>query len=113
MFKKSYAKLPAQDPERARAFYREKLGFEPIHEHNGHLRYACGGQEFLVFPSSGKPAGDHDQLGLVVDDVEAAYAELQSRGVAFEYDGIKDYGVVKAAWFKDSEGNLLSINQFV
>ncbi|HZT91095.1 MAG TPA: VOC family protein [Gaiellaceae bacterium] len=112
MFKRSYAKLPAQDVERARAFYRDVLGFEPVSEHNGHMRFECGGQQFLVFPSSGKPSGDHDQLGLVVDDVEAAHAELESRGVRFEPEGIKDFGIVKAAWFHDSEGNLISINEF-
>lgn len=59
----------------------------------------------------------------MVDDVEAAAAALRERGVELETyepppgcsfrDGIMDYGVVKAAWFKDSEGNLISIAQFV
>ena len=122
-FRSSYAKLPAQDVERARAFYRDVLGFEPARDHQSHLLYECGGSSFLVFPSSGSPSGTHDQVGFVVDDVEAAAAELRSRGVELETydappgcsfrDGIMDYGPVKAAWFKDSEGNLISIAQFV
>ncbi|HEY5694307.1 MAG TPA: VOC family protein [Gaiellaceae bacterium] len=122
-FRSSYAKLPAQDVERARAFYRDVLGFEPARDHQSHLFYECGGSSFLVFPSSGSPSGTHDQVGFVVDDVEAAAAELRSRGVELETydappgcsfrDGIMDYGPVKAAWFKDSEGNLISIAQFV
>jgi hypothetical protein len=69
------------------------------------------------------PAGTHDQLGFAVDDVEATAAELRTRGVDLESyeappgctfrDGVMDYGAVKAAWFKDSEGNLISIAQFV
>lgn len=122
-FRSSYAKLPAQDVERARAFYRDVLGFEPARDHQSHLFYECGGSSFLVFPSSGSASGTHDQVGFVVDDVEAAAAELRSRGVELETydappgcsfrDGIMDYGPVKAAWFKDSEGNLISIAQFV
>jgi catechol 2,3-dioxygenase-like lactoylglutathione lyase family enzyme len=121
-FRTSYAKLPAQDVERARAFYRDALGFEPAREHRGHLFYECGGASFLVFPSSGSPSGTHDQLGFVVDDVEAAAAQLRERGIELEAyeappgcsfrDGIMDYGAVKAAWFKDSEGNLISVAQF-
>jgi catechol-2,3-dioxygenase len=120
MFKATYAKLPAQDIERARSFYADTLGLTPNHEHNGHLRYEVGGQQFLVFPSSGSPSGTHDQLGLVVEDIDAAAAQLRDKGVTLERfenlpqreDGIADFGVVRAAWFKDSEGNLLSINQF-
>jgi catechol 2,3-dioxygenase-like lactoylglutathione lyase family enzyme len=123
IFRSSYAKLPAQDVERARAFYRDVLGFEPVRENHGHLFYECGGASFLVFPSSGSPSGTHDQLGFAVDDVEAAAARLRDRGVQLEsYDappgctfreGIMDYGAVRAAWFKDSEGNLISLAQFV
>jgi catechol 2,3-dioxygenase-like lactoylglutathione lyase family enzyme len=123
IFRSSYGKLPAQDIERARAFYRDVLGFEPVREHRNHLFYECGGASFLVFPSSGSPSGTHDQLGFVVDDVEAAVATLRDRGVELETyeappgstvrDGVMDHGTVKAAWFKDSEGNLLSVAQFV
>jgi catechol 2,3-dioxygenase-like lactoylglutathione lyase family enzyme len=123
LFRSSYGKLPAQDVERARAFYRDVLGFEPVREHRNHLFYECGGGSFLVFPSTGAPSGTHDQLGFVVEDVEAAVAELRARGVDFEKyeappgstvrDGIMDHGTVKAAWFKDTEGNLISVAQFV
>lgn len=111
----AYGKLPAQDTERARRFYAEKLGLRPFGERNNHLYYDVGGVRFVVFPSSGTPSGTHDQLGLVVDDLEGTLAELRSRGVAFEdYPGLTEAGVatfgpMKAAWFKDSEGNLLSL----
>lgn len=120
--KQIYAKLPASDVERARAFYMDKLDLTPFGEHNNHLHYEVGGSYFIVYPSSGTASGTHDQLGLVVDHVELMVAALRANGVVFEEyepppganvaDGIMDFGGVKAAWFKDSEGNLLSIVEF-
>lgn len=110
----AYAKLPAQDIERARRFYEERLGLRAFGEHNGHLYYDVGGARFMVFPSTGQPSGTHDQVGFVVDDIAARVAELRGRGIVFEAnqltrDGIADFGTVRAAWFKDSEGNLLNL----
>lgn len=118
----SYAKLPAQDVERARAFYRDAFGLEPFNEVHGHLYYDVAGVPLLIFPSSGAPSGTHDQFGLVVDDLAATLAALEEQGVTPEEfpappgatvtDGVMDRGFMKAAWVKDSEGNLLSIAQF-
>jgi mannose-6-phosphate isomerase-like protein (cupin superfamily) len=79
-----------------------------------------GGGLFLCL--YGAASGTHDQLGFVVEDVESMIARLRTNGVIFEEyepppgasatDGIMDFGGVKAAWFKDSEGNLLSIVEF-
>ena len=118
----TFAKLPARDVERARAFYADKLNLTPFGEDNGHLFYEIGGSHFMVYPSSGAASGTHDQIGFVVEDVESMVARLRSNGGIFEEyepspgasatDGIMDFGGVKAAWFKDSEGNLLSIVEF-
>jgi catechol 2,3-dioxygenase-like lactoylglutathione lyase family enzyme len=122
------ARLPAQDLERARAFYAEKLGLEPAEERPGGLLYRCARGEFGLFESSGAPSGSHTQMAWEVDDIEATVAELQARGVVLEQydlpglttvDGIAEVpdnypskGVgERAAWFKDSEGNLLAIGQ--
>jgi catechol 2,3-dioxygenase-like lactoylglutathione lyase family enzyme len=120
--RQAYAKLPAQDVERARAFYAEKLGLTPVGEHHHHLHYEVGGTYFIVYPSTGAPSGTHDQLGLVVDDLAATVARLRDNGAVLEEyaappgatvtDGVMDNGFVKAAWFKDSEGNLLSVAEF-
>jgi catechol 2,3-dioxygenase-like lactoylglutathione lyase family enzyme len=121
-FTDAYGKLPAQDVARAKAFYADKLGLAPYREHADHLYYEVGGTTFIIFPSAGAPSGTHDQLGLIVDDVESTVARLQSVGVTVEIypsppgatmkNGIMDRGNMKAAWFKDSEGNLLSIAEF-
>jgi catechol 2,3-dioxygenase-like lactoylglutathione lyase family enzyme len=124
---RAYAKLPAGDVERARAFYADKLDLTPFGERDGHLFYELGeGSHFMVYPSGGAASGSHDQIGFAVDDVESMVAALRSNGVIFEEyepprgasagasatDGVMDFGGVKAAWFKDSEGNLLSIVEF-
>jgi catechol 2,3-dioxygenase-like lactoylglutathione lyase family enzyme len=121
-------RLPAQDLERARAFYTDKLGLEPVEEREGGLRYVGAAGEFALFESAGAPSGHHTQMGWEVDDIEATVADLRSRGVVFEeydapglrtVDGIADIegnypskGIGdRGAWFRDSEGNLLGIGQ--
>ena len=122
-------RLPAQDLERARRFYAEKLGLEPHEERPGGLLYRCGRGEFSLFESSGSSSGVFTQMAWQVDDITATVAELKRRGVVFEeYDlpGLTTANGVaevegtypskggigeRAAWFKDSEGNLLAIGQ--
>lgn len=121
-FTQLYGKLPAKDVHRARAFFAQRLGLEPFGERDNHLYYEVGGAHFIIFPSTGAPSGTHDQLGLVVDDLEREVARLRSKGVVFEEypalpgaemrDGIMRRGHMKAAWFKDTEGNLISIAEF-
>lgn len=83
-----YAKLPAQDFDRARQFYVDTLGLRPTWEGDGYVRFDCAsGSSFLVFASSGKSSGDHDQCGWIVDDIEAEVADLRRRGVMFEEFG--------------------------
>ncbi len=77
-------RLPAQDLERARAFYSEKLGLEPDEERPGGLLYRCANCEFALFQSAGSSAGTFTQMGWDVDDIDATVAELKKRGVVFE-----------------------------
>jgi catechol 2,3-dioxygenase-like lactoylglutathione lyase family enzyme len=120
-------RLPAQDLERARAFYSEKLGLEPVEERQGGLRYVFENGEFALFESAGASSGDHTQMGWEVEDIDATVRELRARGVVFEeYDGLlKTVGGIahiegnypskgnaeRGAWFRDSEGNMLGIGQ--
>jgi catechol 2,3-dioxygenase-like lactoylglutathione lyase family enzyme len=69
-------RLPAQDLERARAFYAEKLGLEPSEERPGGLLYRCAQGEFVLFQSEGAPSGSHTQMAWQVDDIEATVAQL-------------------------------------
>jgi catechol 2,3-dioxygenase-like lactoylglutathione lyase family enzyme len=121
-------RLPARDLNRARKFYSEKLGLDPIEERPGGLRYRSNNSFFVLFESAGEASGTHTQMGWEVADIGAIVAALKARGVVFEeYDlpGLKtENGIAeiagnypskgvgeKGAWFKDSEGNLLGIGQ--
>jgi catechol 2,3-dioxygenase-like lactoylglutathione lyase family enzyme len=124
-------RLPAQDLDRARAFYAERLGLEPVDERPGGLLYRVGGGEFALFHSSGRASGDHTQIAFEVPDLGRTVAELRSRGVEFEeYDapGLRTRGGIaeiegnypskgatgeRGAWFRDSEGNVLGVGQAV
>ncbi len=123
------ARIPAQDLQRARSFYAEKLGLEPSEERPGGLLYRCGEGEFALFESTGAASGDHTQMAWEVEDIEATVEWLRVRGVVFEeYDfpGLRTVNGIaevagnypskggvgeKAAWFRDSEGNLFGIGQ--
>jgi catechol 2,3-dioxygenase-like lactoylglutathione lyase family enzyme len=122
-------RLPAQDLERARSFYSEKLGLEPVEERRGGLLYRCGSGFFALFESAGAASGSHTQMAWEVADIEATTAALRARGVVFEeYDlpGLRTVDGIatiagnypsnggageNGAWFRDSEGNLLGIGQ--
>jgi catechol 2,3-dioxygenase-like lactoylglutathione lyase family enzyme len=121
-------RLPAQDLERARRFYSEKLGLEPSEERPGGLLYESASGTFALFLSGGASSGEFTQMGWEVDDIEATVAELKARGVVFEevdlpglktVDGIADIEGnypskgrgERGAWFRDSEGNMLGVGQ--
>jgi catechol 2,3-dioxygenase-like lactoylglutathione lyase family enzyme len=113
--------LPAADLKRARAFYSEKLGLEPTEELPQGLTYEAGAAtRFILFPTRSRPSGTHTQIGFAVDDIQAVVNDLKARGAVFEeYDfpglktvnSIANTGPIRAAWLKDSEGNLLGIVQ--
>lgn len=121
-------RLPARDLNRARAFYSEKLGLDPVEQREGGLRYVCAGGEFAIFVSAGMQSGTHTQMAWEVEDIETTVRELRARGVEFEeYDlpGLKTVDGIaeitgnypskgigeRGAWFRDSEGNVLGIGQ--
>jgi catechol 2,3-dioxygenase-like lactoylglutathione lyase family enzyme len=120
------ARIPTQDLGRARRWYSEKLGLEPAEERDGGLRYEGSTGVFCLFASAGSSDGSFTQMGFYVDDIEATVAGLKARGVVFEeYPGCinsimeiegnypsKGSGE-RAAWFRDSEGNLFGVGQVV
>lgn len=114
--------VPTTDPERARAFYAGKLGLPIVAEQ---LPFA------LVFDAKGitlrvivvqelSPA-QYTVLGWEVPDIAEAVGGLQARGVEFvRYRGMQqdDLGIWtapgtldKVAWFRDPDGNTLSLSQ--
>ena len=113
--------MATADPVRAKAFYRDQLGLELVRED---LPFA------LVFEVNGimlrvqvvrelKPAS-HTVLGWNVADIEATAKRLEQAGVKLEhFDGVPQDALgiwtapsgAKVGWFKDPDGNILSIAQ--
>jgi predicted enzyme related to lactoylglutathione lyase len=117
-----YAYIPAQDLARARRFYEQKLGFVPKQEIAGGVVYQFAeGTACFLYPTPNAGTSQASQAFWQVADVEREVAELKGRGVTFEqYDvpggqkspsGVVTAGGAKAAWFKDSEGNIMAIIQ--
>ena len=114
-----YSYIPAKDANRARKFYEEKLGFKPKEEVAGGVAYEFGDHTAcFLYPTPNAGTSKASQAFWQVDDVEREVAELKKRGVVFEeYDtpemktvnSIFTGGGAKAAWFKDSEGNILAV----
>jgi catechol 2,3-dioxygenase-like lactoylglutathione lyase family enzyme len=113
--------IPASDLGRAQAWYADKLGLTPDQEEPEALLYRSGADRlFLLFASSDAGTAQHQLGAWLVEDLAAEVAELRGRGVVFEdydqpglrtVDGIAITPVGKAAWFKDSEGNVLTMTQ--
>ncbi len=116
------ATVAVKDLATARAFYEEKLGLTPDPAQgapeNGVVSYRCGSAALMVYVSDFAGTNRATAATWPVADADAVVAELRGRGVAFEhYDfpgGSRDgdvhvFGTIRNAWFKDPDGNILSI----
>jgi catechol 2,3-dioxygenase-like lactoylglutathione lyase family enzyme len=116
-----YAYIPALDVKRARRFYEEKLGLKPAREVAGGVVYEFAAKtSCFLYPTPNAGTSKASQAFWQVEDVEREVAELKARGVQFEdYDEpgmrtvnhILTAGGAKAAWFKDTEGNIMAVIQ--
>jgi catechol 2,3-dioxygenase-like lactoylglutathione lyase family enzyme len=111
--------VPVTDVDRAKAFYVDKVGFNPDHDHqvSDDLRFVQ-----LTPPGSGcsisigtglttMPPGSLEGLQLVVKDIEAAHRELAARGV--EVSDIQDLPWGSFVFFADPDGNRWNVQQIV
>jgi len=122
-FVTAFAVLAASDLQRARAWYAEKLGLDPVMSiDNGTDVYMIGGTQVLIYETPSAGTARNTAMGVVVADLRGAMAELRSRGVVFEeydledgpttVDGVAgDEATGMAAWFTDSEGNIVNLVQ--
>ena len=114
-----YATIPAADLERAKQWYEQKLGVRPSREEPiGTIYELGGGTAFLLYPSPSAGQAPNTLATFSSTDIPADVAALRKRGIKFEdydvpglktIDGIAQFGDRRAAWFKDSEGNILAI----
>lgn len=115
------ASIPVLDINRAKVFYGETLGLGLVEDMamGGAIFEAGAGTKLYLYQREPSKA-DHTLAGFQVADIEEEVADLAAKGVEFmEYSAgpiqtenfIATLGDVKAAWFKDTEGNILSLNQ--
>jgi catechol 2,3-dioxygenase-like lactoylglutathione lyase family enzyme len=122
MFKntKAFSSFSVNDLAKAKQFYGEILGVEIVEAEEGLELHIANCTPIFIYPKGNHEPASFTVLNFPVDDVDAAVAELKSRGVKFEiYNGphIKtdENGVARApdgptiAWFKDPAGNFLSV----
>lgn len=117
-----YPTLPASDLERASRFYEDKLRLKKVDmpQPDGALVYQAGDcTRFMVYKTEAAP-GEATAAFFLVDDLDSEMKELRKNGVAFEdYDlpglhtenGVYAEDGMRGAWFKDSEGNILSLTE--
>ena len=112
--------VPTKDAQRARAFYEGKLGFRFVSDDQFALVLRAGETMIRIAKAQDFSPAPYTVLGWEVRDVEAVVRWLQKRGVAFEkYPFVQDQelgiwtapGGNKVAWFKDPDGNVLSLSQ--
>lgn len=114
------AVLPASDISRAREYWRDVLGQEPIVSDEGGDVYDFSGTTVLIYETQFAGTAQNTALNLVTDDLDRDMAELRSRGVTFHdydmpglktVDGVAEFGGLRGAWFSDSEGNIIAIGE--
>ena len=114
--------VPAKDLVRAKDFYQNKLGLKMLPmEFDDPLIFEAGfGTRLVVYYKAEGTKAEHTAVGFNVSDVEDVVEKLKAKGVVFEdYDNdriksvnhIVSFDSSKSAFFKDSEGNILSLNQ--
>lgn len=119
---KPMAFIVTADRDRAKAFYRDTLGFPLIGEDDFACVFDLNGTALRLSEVAGFRPQMHTVLGWEVGDIAATAAALKAAGVSFSfYDGMEQdaLGVwtppgstTRVAWFKDPDGNVLSLTQF-
>jgi predicted enzyme related to lactoylglutathione lyase len=116
------ANVPASDLDRARRFYADMFGLTPANDDPGGLIYTTGGgTSFFLYLTEYAGQAGHTIAQWHVKDVAAEVSELKDKGLQFERYDLPDVtwdgdiasieGMGRAAWFKDSEGNIMCIDE--
>lgn len=112
------ATLAVKDINAGKKFYGETLGLKQTDENPGGVTYACGPGTLFVYEAPSAGSGQATSASWKVGDVEGTVQELKGKGITFEqYDmpgGTREgdvhiMGSMKAAWFKDPDGNILCV----
>jgi catechol 2,3-dioxygenase-like lactoylglutathione lyase family enzyme len=112
------ATVAVKDMGAGKKFYGETLGLKQVDENPGGVTYQSGNGKLFVYSSPTAGTGQATCAFWDVDNIEQVAKDLSSKGVKFEqYDmpsgerqgDIHLIGPMKAAWFKDPDGNILGM----
>lgn len=109
--------VAVSDLDTGGAFFRDRLGLELLEAAPFAWRFGVGGGGQISVrkgqPNVGQTVGHFE-----VDDLDAAMADLRSRGIAFEeyetpktVNGVAQIGPARGAWFKDPDGNVFGLRE--
>jgi len=116
------AVLAASDLDRAKAWWHDVLGRDPVYEEpeGEAVFYDIGGTGVMVYRSDFAGTAKNTVLNLMTDDLDRDMTMLRTHGVMFHdydmpglktVDGVDELGDQRSAWFSDSEGNIFAIGQ--
>ncbi|MFF4345434.1 VOC family protein [Kitasatospora sp. NPDC001540] len=114
------AVIPVTDLERAKRYYHDTLGLTVARESAEEVVFRCGSTEFGMYETPYGGQAEHTLASWKVADLDREVAELRGRGVVFEeydlpglktVDGVVEADGMRAAWFKDPDGNVLCVNE--
>jgi len=115
---KVVASIAVSDIDKGKKFYGETLGLKQVDENPGGVTYDCGGNQLFVYPSPTAGSGQATCAFFEVSDFDESVDDLKNKGIELEsYDmpgmdketRVMTMGDMKAAWFKDTDGNILGV----
>lgn len=113
-----FATIAVSDINEGKKFYGDRLGLKQTDENPAGVTYQSGSGTLFIYESQTAGTGQATCAAWEVADIEAVVSELKSKGINFEHydmpgvtweDDISAMGPMKAAWFKDPDGNILSV----
>ncbi|HKH07493.1 MAG TPA: VOC family protein [Agromyces sp.] len=114
------AVLPASDLARARKYWHDVLGRDPVSSDEGGDIYDFGGTGVLVYETQFAGTAKNTAISFITDDLDRDMTALRTHGVTFHdydmpglktVDGVAQLGDERGAWFSDSEGNIIAISE--
>lgn len=119
-YTRTLGSFSANDLQKAKEFYGEKLGIDVTENNMGILELRLtGGAHVIIYPKPNHEPATFTVLNFLVEDIDEAVDALAAKGIVFErYEGMEadGKGVVRGnghgpdiAWFKDPAGNILSV----
>ncbi len=114
------ATIPARDLQTARQWYADKLGLKPDQELATGLLYECDNSGFMIYQTQFAGTGQNTLMSFETDDLDREMGDMRKKGVKFEdynlgdiktVNGVASIDGLRGAWFKDADGNILSVVQ--